>query len=75
MAEPPKQDQGPGPARYAGLGIQLAASIFLFVFGGQWLDRRLGTGALFTILGAFVGFGGTMVWIIHRLNADQRDDK
>jgi uncharacterized membrane protein YccC len=61
--------------RYAGLGVQLAASIFLFVFGGQWLDRRLGTGALFTILGAFVGFGGTMVWLIRRLNADQRDGK
>jgi uncharacterized membrane protein YccC len=61
--------------RYAGLGVQLAASIFLFVFGGQWLDRRLGTGALFTILGAFVGFGGMMVWLIRRLNADQRDGK
>jgi hypothetical protein len=61
--------------RYAGLGVQLAASIFLVVFGGQWLDRRLGTGALFTILGAFVGFGGTMIWLIRRLNADQRDGK
>ena len=54
--------------RYAGLGVQLAASIMLFVFVGQWADRQLGTGALFTILGAFLGFGGTMWSLIRQLN-------
>lgn len=54
--------------RYAGLGVQLAASVVLFVLGGQWLDGKLGTGALFTILGAFIGFGGTMWSLIRQLN-------
>jgi F0F1-type ATP synthase assembly protein I len=60
--------------RFAGLGVQLAASILIFVLGGQWLDRRLGTGALFTILGAFVGFGGTMYSLVRTLNASNRED-
>jgi F0F1-type ATP synthase assembly protein I len=54
--------------RYAGLGVQLAASILVFVFLGQWLDRKAGTGGLFTILGAFLGFGGTMYALIRSLN-------
>ncbi len=54
--------------RYAGLGVQLAASILVFVFLGQWLDRRAGTAPLFTILGAFLGFGGTMYALIRSLN-------
>lgn len=61
--------------RYAGLGFQLAASILLFVFAGQWLDRRLGTGGLFTILGAFLGFGGTMWSLIRALKQDEKDRK
>ena len=54
--------------RHAGLGVQLAASILVFVFLGQWLDRKAGTGGLFTILGAFLGFGGTMYALIRSLN-------
>jgi F0F1-type ATP synthase assembly protein I len=54
--------------RYAGLGVQLAASILVFVFLGQWLDRKAGTGGLYTILGAFLGFGGTMYALIRSLN-------
>jgi putative F0F1-ATPase subunit (Ca2+/Mg2+ transporter) len=67
-----KSDPGggkdPGPLRYAGLGVQLAASLLVFVLGGQWLDRRLGTGGVITIAAAFLGFGGTMYWLIRQLN-------
>jgi F0F1-type ATP synthase assembly protein I len=59
--------------RFAGLGIQLAASIIVFVFAGQWLDRRFGTGGLFTIAGAFIGFGGTMYSLIRQLS--KKDDE
>ncbi len=41
--------------RYAGLGLQLALSVGLFLAVGWWLDGRLGTVPLFTILGAFLG--------------------
>lgn len=64
-----------GAAKYAGLGVQLAAAIIVFVFAGQWLDKKLGTEALFTILGAFLGFGGTMWSLIRRLNKENQDEK
>jgi len=54
--------------RYAGLGIQLAVSILVFVLVGQWVDRKLGTGGIITIVAAFVGFGGTMYSLIRSLN-------
>lgn len=68
MIEGKPPADSPGPMRYAGLGVQLAASIVVFVFAGQWLDRRLGTAGIFTIAGAFVGFGGTMYSLIRQLS-------
>ena len=59
--------------RYAGLGIQIAASLFLFVWIGQWADRQLGTGGLLTVVAAFLGFGGTMWWLIRSLRS--KDDE
>jgi putative F0F1-ATPase subunit (Ca2+/Mg2+ transporter) len=64
---------GPGPARYAGLGIQFAVTILVFVLLGQWADRKAGTGGLFTILGMFVAFGGTLYSLLRTLNKDDRD--
>jgi hypothetical protein len=58
--------------RYAGLGVQLAASLFVFVLAGQWVDRRLGTGGIITVVAAFLGFGGTMYWLIRQLS--RKDD-
>jgi ATP synthase protein I len=58
--------------RYAGLGIQLAVSLVVFVLVGQWLDRKLGTGGIVTIAMAFLGFGGTMYSLIRTLNRKDR---
>ena len=58
--------------RFAGLGVQLAVVVVVAVFGGQWLDRKLGTGALFTIGLVFLGFGGTMYSLIRTLNQGNR---
>lgn len=60
--------KSPGPMRYAGLGIQLAASLVVFVLVGQWADRKLGTNGILTIVAAFLGFGGTMYSLIRQLN-------
>jgi F0F1-type ATP synthase assembly protein I len=65
-------EKSPGGMRYAGLGIQLALSIIVFVFAGQWLDRHFGTNGIFTIVGAFVGFGGTMYSLVRQLS--NKDD-
>jgi hypothetical protein len=60
--------------RYAGLGVQLAASMLLFVWIGQWADRQLGTGGLLTVVAAFLGFGGTMYWLIRTLTRKDGED-
>jgi len=75
IGQPQEPDKGPGPMRYAGLGIQLAASILLFVWLGQRVDGWLGTGGLFTIFGAFLGFGGTMWLLLRSLRKDEQDRK
>jgi F0F1-type ATP synthase assembly protein I len=42
-------------ARYSGLGLQLAGSVGLFLAAGWWVDGKLGTRPLLTIVGALVG--------------------
>jgi ATP synthase protein I len=42
-------------------GITLAVSVVLGYFAGQWLDGRLGTGILFTLIGVLLGLVGSAV--------------
>ncbi len=65
--------QRPGPLRYAGLGIQLAITILVSVLVGQWVDRKAGTDGVFTILGALLGFGGTLYSLIRELSKADKD--
>jgi F0F1-type ATP synthase assembly protein I len=65
----------PGPLRYAGLGVQLAVTILVSVLVGQWVDRKAGTDGVFTILGALLGFGGTLYSLIHELTQADKDDR
>ena len=65
--------QSPGPLRFAGLGIQLAVTIVLGVFAGQWVDRRVGTEGVFAILGALLGFGGTLYFLIRQLSTRDKN--
>jgi len=70
-------DRGAGTsiATYAGLGLQLALSIVLFLFLGQWLDRKLGTYPWLTMLGVFLGAGAAFYNMYRRLMADQRREE
>lgn len=70
----PNGPKHPGPMRYAGLGIQLAVSLLVFVWIGQWADRKFGTGGVLTILAALLGFGGTMYSVIRSLNKEGKDE-
>lgn len=65
----------PSASEFAGFGLQFAASIVLFVFAGQWLDRRLGTGPLFLIVGLFLGAGGSFYSMYLKLMASQKDEQ
>lgn len=38
-------------------GITMIAAVFLGLYGGWWVDRRLGTFPAFMLLGVFLGIG------------------
>lgn len=61
-------------AAVAGLGIQFAVSIVLFLFIGKWADERLGTEPWLLIAGVFIGAGASFYAIYRRLMADQKRD-
>jgi F0F1-type ATP synthase assembly protein I len=61
-------------ADFAGVGLQFAAAIVIFLFAGQWLDKKLGTDALFTIVGVFVGAGGAFYNMYRKITAAQKRD-
>jgi ATP synthase protein I len=70
--EPPRAHEGgTSVGEYAGLGLQFAASIILFLFLGQWLDRKLGTAPWMLLIGVFVGAGGSFYSMYRRLMAAQ----
>ena len=60
-------------AAFAGLGLQFALSILLFLWVGNWLDRKLGTSYL-AVLGALVGAVGGFYSLYRKLTAEQKAD-
>lgn len=65
---------GSSGADFAGLGIQFVAAILVFLFAGQWVDKKLGTDGLFTIVGVFVGAGAAFYNMYRKVTAAQRRD-
>lgn len=61
--------------KYAGLGFQFVGSILLFLWIGQWVDRKLGTDGIFLILGVFLGAGASFYSMYRNLMADQKRDE
>lgn len=59
-----RQDLG-GNALAASMTFALAVA--LFTLGGWWLDQRLGTRAVFLVLGFLVGAAGGMLHLLGRL--------
>jgi F0F1-type ATP synthase assembly protein I len=66
--------KGLSGADFAGVGMQFAIAIIVFLFAGQWLDKRLGTNGLFTIAGVFVGATAGFYHMYRRISAAQRQD-
>jgi F0F1-type ATP synthase assembly protein I len=59
---------------FAGVGLQFAVSIVLFLFLGQWLDRKLGTSPVLLLAGVFLGGGAAFYSMYRRLAAAQKAD-
>jgi F0F1-type ATP synthase assembly protein I len=59
-------------AEFAGIGLQFALTILVFVFAGVWLDKRLGTSPWFVLVFVFVGAGGGFYSMYRRVTAAQR---
>lgn len=66
---------GVSGSQFAGVGIQFAASILLFLWLGQWVDKKLGTAPWGLIIGVFTGAGGAFFSMYRRLMAAQREDE
>jgi len=62
-------------AEFAGIGLQFALTILVFVFAGVWLDRRLGTSPWLLLICVFAGAGGGFFSMYRRVTAAQRDGK
>ena len=58
---------GPPASHFAGLGLQLAAVLAVFTWGGWWLDKRLGTTPWLTLVMVFVGAGGALYSIYRKV--------
>ncbi len=62
-------------ARYSGYGLQLAASVGLFMAAGWWVDGKLGTTPLLTIVGALgggaAGFYSLYVHLVRNRDQDR----
>ena len=70
----PAEPRGHG-GEYAGLGLQFAVSILLFLYLGQWIDGRLGTEPWFMIAGVFTGAGASFYSMYRKLMAIQERDE
>lgn len=62
--------------KYAGIGLQFAVSIVVFLYVGQWIDGRLGTAPWGLIIGVFTGAGAAFYSMYRRLMGDlEREER
>lgn len=62
--------------KYAGIGLQFAASVLLFLYAGQWLDRRFHTAPWGVLGGVALGAAAAFYSMYRRLMADlERDER
>jgi F0F1-type ATP synthase assembly protein I len=54
-------------SRYLSAGLVWALSTLMFLFGGSWVDGKLGSEPWFTLAGALVGASAGFWWMIRDL--------
>lgn len=61
--------------RYAGVGLQFAGSIVLFLYAGRWFDARFQTAPWGVLIGVAVGASASFYSMYRRLMADLERDE
>jgi F0F1-type ATP synthase assembly protein I len=62
--------------RFAGVGVQFTLTILVLTLLGIWLDGRVGSGPLFTVVFLLLGFVGATWSLVHQvLGPDKPDEK
>ena len=69
------QSGGQDPKALMGIGVQFVAVLLAFLFLGKWLDERLGTSPWLLMIGVFLGFGLSLLYIYRRLAIDPKDPR
>jgi len=57
------------------LGLQLAITILIFVYGGQYLDGRYDTSPIFLTIGAFTGMIFGFYYFIRQIQLEDHKQK
>ena len=70
----PPSGGGLSGADFAGVGLQFAVAIIGFLFAGQWLDNRIGSKPVFTIIGVFLGATAAFYNMYRKITAAQKKD-
>lgn len=80
MSSKPENDSGiansfreAGP--YLGLGLQLAVTIVVMVFIGDWIDSKYGYNYIFTLIFGFLGIGVGLYNLIKTVNELEKSKK
>ncbi|NQT47943.1 MAG: AtpZ/AtpI family protein [Chloroflexi bacterium] len=55
-------------ARFIGIGWYIGACIVGGVLGGMWLDNKLETSIIFTLVGLFLGLGVAVLGTYHMIS-------
>ena len=58
---------------YGTLGMEIALSVVVGLFGGQWLDKKLGTGQVLTWVGLAYGLAAAGRAIYRALRKSNRE--
>jgi ATP synthase protein I len=65
----------PNMLRLMTIGTEFGITVCLLVFGGVWLDGKLGTTPVFTLLGGTIGFGAGLYNLVRQARKLQGQDK
>jgi F0F1-type ATP synthase assembly protein I len=62
-----------GIGSYSTVGLDFTLSILIGLFGGRWLDRKLGTGGWLTVVGLGFGIAAAVRFLVRAVRRANRE--